>query len=114
MPHQDYAAPAQWKLCCSNTSPEFMKFLVQVIFGAAICGFAMIMIATNKSGGNNEIYFSMLSGTVGLFLPHPTPGAGRETRVPLEVIATPQSLPLAEDPTDEGLHQSHEGDSRRL
>jgi hypothetical protein len=39
----------------------------------------MTMIALGNQE-NNEIYFSLLSGTVGLFLPHPTPNApeGRE------------------------------------
>jgi hypothetical protein len=65
-------SPVNWKLCCSHSSPAAIKFVIQVAFGATLCAFAMIMIATGKPGENNEIYFSMLSGTVGLFLPHPT------------------------------------------
>jgi hypothetical protein len=65
--------PTHWKMCCSDSSPAFIKFVIQVIFGATLCAFAMTMIATRTDGENNEIYFSMLSGTVGLFLPHPTP-----------------------------------------
>jgi len=46
-----------------------MKYLVQVFFGAMVVVFSMVMIA-NKTA-NPEVYFSMLTGTVGYFLPHP-------------------------------------------
>jgi len=59
----------QWQLCCSKTSPEMIKYLVQVLFGLLIVAFSMLQIANNT--GQPEIYFSMLTGTVGYFFPHP-------------------------------------------
>lgn len=57
--------------CCSGSSTGFVKYCVQVAFGATLMIFAMIMIVW-QDGVDTEIYFSLLSGTVGLFLPHPT------------------------------------------
>jgi hypothetical protein len=62
----------------------FVKFLIQVLFGASLVLFAMIMIVKDERP-DKEIYFSMLSGTVGLFLPHPTPP-------PAEARATPRRV----------------------
>jgi hypothetical protein len=61
----------EWKLCCSKSNKSFIKYITQVCFGASIMIFSMAQIARSDVD-NKEIYYSMLSGTVGLFLPHPT------------------------------------------
>ena len=62
---------AEWSLCCSRSNKEFVKFVTQVGFGASVIVFSMVQIS-RPDVKNKEIYFSMLSGTLGLFLPHPT------------------------------------------
>jgi hypothetical protein len=60
----------QWDTCCSRTSQSFIKYSVQVAIGLIVILFAMIQII-NKAE-NKEIYFSLLSGTMGIFFPHPS------------------------------------------
>lgn len=58
-----------WKCCCGTFSNEHVKYLVQIAFGASIMLFSMIQIIRND--GDVTVYYSMLSGTMGLFLPSP-------------------------------------------
>lgn len=60
----------QWKVCCSNTDRHFFKYLTQIVMGSCVMIFSMYQIVMGSE--NNEIYFSLLSGTLGLFLPHPS------------------------------------------
>jgi hypothetical protein len=60
-----------WSGCCSNTNKHFIKYITQIGFGASVCIFSMIQIA-RVGVENKEIYFTMLSGTMGLFMPHPS------------------------------------------
>ena len=60
----------EWNTCCSKSSAAFVKYIVQVCFGAGLMIFAMIQIANHAD--NPTIYFSLLSGTVGTFFPHPS------------------------------------------
>ena len=59
----------EWTGCCSKTNKHFLKYLTQILMGGSVMVFCMVQIA--KGSPNNEIYFSLLSGTLGLFLPHP-------------------------------------------
>jgi hypothetical protein len=59
----------QWSGCCSRSNKEFVKYMTQIGFGASVIIFSMIQIS--RGVDNQEIYFSLLSGTMGLFLPHP-------------------------------------------
>lgn len=71
-----------WSGCCSKTNKDFLKYITQIGFGASVMIFSMAQIA--RGVDNQEIYFSLLSGTLGLFLPHPSLGAakGAENRGP--------------------------------
>ena len=60
----------QWILCCSKTDRHFFKYLTQIVMGSCVMIFSMYQISQGSE--NNEIYFSLLSGTLGLFLPHPS------------------------------------------
>lgn len=62
----------EWTGCCSKHDKHFIKYITQIFMGASVMAFSMIMIATGAK--NQEIYFSLLSGTLGLFLPHPQIG----------------------------------------
>jgi len=64
-----------WSGCCSHTNKNFLKYITQVSFGATVIAFCigMIVMESNKEDDNKnlEIYFSLLSGTLGMFLPAP-------------------------------------------
>ena len=62
-------AAEEWSGCCSRTNKDFVKYITQVAVGAGVIMFSMAQIT--RGVPNQEIYFSMLSGTLGLFLPHP-------------------------------------------
>jgi hypothetical protein len=59
----------EWTGCCSKTNKHFLKYLTQISMGSCVMIFSMVQIA--RGAQNPEIYFSLLSGTLGLFLPHP-------------------------------------------
>jgi hypothetical protein len=59
----------EWQGCCSKTNKHYLKFLIQISMGSTVMLFSMVQIAIEAP--NPEIYFSLLSGTLGLFLPHP-------------------------------------------
>ena len=61
--------PARWESCCFAVDRDAVKFITQVMFGVSVVVFSMFQIVMEAP--NPEIYFSLLSGTVGVFLPHP-------------------------------------------
>ena len=60
----------EWSGCCSRSNKDFVKYVTQVSMGSAVIIFSMIQVARGDVE-SKEIYFSLLSGTLGLFLPHP-------------------------------------------
>lgn len=58
-----------WEGCCSKTNKHYLKFITQIAMGSVVMAFSMVQIA--RGGDNPEIYFSLLSGTLGMFMPHP-------------------------------------------
>ena len=61
--------PARWESCCFAVDRDAVKFITQVIFGASVVVFSMFQIVMEAP--NREIYFSIISSTVGVFMPHP-------------------------------------------
>jgi hypothetical protein len=61
----------QWSGCCSKSDKGFIKYLTQILFGASVCIFSMVQIGRNDVP-NKEVYFGLLSGTMGIFMPHPS------------------------------------------
>ena len=62
----------QRQLCCSKSSREFVKFTVQVSVGASVILFCMIMLGLERTDDQyRAMYLSILTFTVGFFLPHP-------------------------------------------
>jgi hypothetical protein len=59
----------EWRGCCSKSDRSFIKYITQILMGSTVMLFCMVQIF--RGSNNLEIYFSMLSGTLGLFLPHP-------------------------------------------
>jgi hypothetical protein len=60
----------RWESCCFVVDQNMFKYITQVMFGISVITFSMVQIIRREE--NAEIYFSLLSGTLGLFLPHPT------------------------------------------
>lgn len=89
----------QWHTCCSGTAERgFVKFIVQVAFAVLVSVFSMTMIVIGNEE-NREVYFIMLSTTVGIFLPTPSLNSSQLMKPPLPT--TPRSLFL-DVPTAEG------------
>lgn len=55
--------------CCSRTSPNFVKYIVQVSFSCVVMGFSITMLATNQE--NREIYLNLLMLIIGIFIQNP-------------------------------------------
>ena len=64
-----------WHVCCSKSEKSFIKFIVQVTMGLGVMLFCMLLIAFGD-GEHDMICFTLLSGTLGLFFPHPTMTSG--------------------------------------
>ena len=62
----------EWQICCSHTNQHALKYIIQVIMGASVMLFSMGMIFASDTEEDNAIYYSLLSGTLGYFLPHPS------------------------------------------
>lgn len=91
----------EWHTCCSKTERGFVKFIVQVTVAILVIVFSMYMIA--NSTDNREIYFSMLSGTAGVFLPTPTITPDRRHQAVSSIERHPSEAvlrdPMAEEPS---------------
>ena len=59
--------------CCSRSKKDFVRWMSQLGFGASVRIDSMVQIS-RADVDKREMHFSMLSGTMGLFLPHPTMG----------------------------------------
>ena len=59
----------EWTGCCSKTNKNYLKYMTQIAMGASVMVFSMVQIAIGAD--NPEIYFSLLSGTLAVFMPTP-------------------------------------------
>jgi hypothetical protein len=59
----------EWVSCCSKTDKNYLKYIIQISMGSSVMIFCMAQII--RGADSPEIYFSLLSGTLGLYLPHP-------------------------------------------
>ena len=62
----------EWKVCCSQTNQHALKYIIQVTMGSIVMIFCMCMIVIDDEMDDKSIYYSLLSGTLGYFLPHPS------------------------------------------
>lgn len=63
---------SEWTICCSHTNRFALKYLIQVTMGSAVMIFAMCQIAWGDDEEDKAIFYSLISGTLGYFLPHPS------------------------------------------
>jgi len=59
----------EWQGCGKNIDKHCFKYICQIVMGMSLMIFSMIQISREVK--NQEIYFSILSGTLGVFLPQP-------------------------------------------
>jgi hypothetical protein len=62
----------KWQSCCSNrtTDSHLLKYVTQLGVSLTVLGFSMTQII--RDVGNKEIYFSLISFVVGVYLPSPS------------------------------------------
>ena len=60
----------EWKMCCSNTSPEAIKYFVSVSFSIAVMVFSIIQIIRDVD--DKSIYYNLLSLIIGIFIKSPS------------------------------------------
>jgi len=65
-------ANEEWHSCCSNrtTDSHLMKYMTQLSVSFIILGFSIAQIARDVD--NKEVYFSMISCIIGIYVPAPT------------------------------------------
>lgn len=61
----------QWTLCCSKSSKNFVLFMTQTVVLLSVLIFSIAMLATVENGVNRDLYVSLLSSVVGIYLPAP-------------------------------------------
>lgn len=60
----------EWAGCCSKSDSAFVKYVAQLGISFTVLGFCITMVILNK-GKECEVYFSLISGIVGLYSPQP-------------------------------------------
>lgn len=61
---------SEWKLCCSNTSPQVVKYFVSVSFSVLVMVFSIIQIVRDVD--DKSIYYNLLSLIIGIFIKSPS------------------------------------------
>jgi len=70
MSTNDIPNEPQWHTCCSGTTEKsFVKYMVQVVLALVLIIFSMIQIARGTQ--NMNVYYSLISMTIGIFFPNP-------------------------------------------
>jgi hypothetical protein len=60
----------EWKFCCSNSNSQFVKYMAQLFISLTVLFFCIAMIII-KDGDKCDIYFSLISGIIGIYSPQP-------------------------------------------
>lgn len=60
----------EWSGCCSKTDSHFIKYMAQLFISVFVLIMCFTMILLNN-GKSCEVYFSLISGLVGLYSPQP-------------------------------------------
>lgn len=61
----------EWNTCCSKTNSKCLQFAVQSVITGGVLLFSMCMISLDRP--SKEVWFSLLSMCVGVYIPQPTP-----------------------------------------
>jgi hypothetical protein len=60
----------EWEGCCSKSDSHFVKYMSQLGISLVVLVMCFTMIILNN-GKSCEVYFSLISGIVGLYSPQP-------------------------------------------
>jgi hypothetical protein len=60
----------EWEGCCSKSDSHFVKYVSQLCISLMVLIMCFTMIVINN-GKTCEVYFSLISGIVGLYSPQP-------------------------------------------
>lgn len=61
----------EWKSCCGvHSDSHFVKYLAQLAICFTVLIFCVVMVILNN-GKSCEVYFSLISGIIGLYSPQP-------------------------------------------
>jgi len=60
----------EWGGCCSKSDSHFVKYMAQLGISFTVLALCITMIIINR-GERCEVYFSLISGIVGLYSPQP-------------------------------------------
>lgn len=71
MPIVAIEADENWAICCSRSSAQFIKYMVQVVVSLTILAFAIAMVST---GHDDPVYWSLITLIIGVFVPSPSLG----------------------------------------
>lgn len=64
-------ANEEWKSCCGvHSDSHFVKYLAQLAICFTVLIFCVVMVVLNNGKGC-EVYFSLISGIIGLYSPQP-------------------------------------------
>jgi hypothetical protein len=61
-----------WQASCLKLDRRCLIFVNQVMFGLLLTSFCMIQLSQDKSTEEKMVYLTMLSSTMGIFLPSPS------------------------------------------
>lgn len=60
----------EWQGCCSKSDSQFVKYMAQLFISLTVLFFCIVMIII-KDGDKCDIYFSLISGIIGIYSPQP-------------------------------------------
>lgn len=60
----------EWEGCCSKSDSHFVKYMAQLFISLTVLFFCIAMIII-KDGDKCDIYFSLISGIIGIYSPQP-------------------------------------------
>ena len=60
-----------WKSCCLTTSPQAIKYFVQVSVLISLIAYSMTMIVYDNRCESQRAYGSLLMMSIGVFIPAP-------------------------------------------
>ena len=58
----------EWQGCCSKSDSQFIKYMAQLFISLTVLFFCIAIIIIKK-GMQCEVYFSLISGIVGIYSP---------------------------------------------
>ena len=72
---REFERDTYWKsCCCGRTDRRILAYATQVGFGIMTAGFCMYKLSSDIACAEENVYISLLSGIIGVFLPSPNLG----------------------------------------